>query len=184
MKLPKYISCHCPLNHIFHTTTDALCKLCYEYIRVFVKQIPTLAKGTTAFVSVSNTCLTARLEIAVFYVPLPTIENVEICWKRRKIGHYRAVQFSGREAVSISPKQSVVGSTPTGLTYKNRSSFQSAFAARSARLAEKSFFAFIFCPPQSSVSSANGFTPSKCACMYSSSAAVAAVQPFSVARWR
>ena len=82
-----------------------------------------MAKGTTAFVSVSNTCLTARLEIAVFYVPLPTIENVEICWKRRKIGHYRAVQFSEREAVSISPKQSVVGSTPTGLNPKTSNSF-------------------------------------------------------------
>ena len=70
-----------------------------------ILKIPALAKGTTAFVSVSNTCLTARLAIAVFYVPLPTIENVEICWKRRKIGHYRAVQFSEREAVSISPKQ-------------------------------------------------------------------------------
>ena len=102
-------------NHIFDITIDALLLLCYEYIRIFVKQIPTLAKGTIAFVSVSNTCLTARLAIAVFYVPLPTIENVEICWKRRKIAHYRAVQFSGREAVSISPKQSVVGSTPTGL---------------------------------------------------------------------
>ena len=91
--------------HISQITINALLLLCYDYIRIFVKQIPTLAKGTTAFVSVSNTCLTARLEIAVFYVPLPTIENVEICWKRRKIGHYRAVQFSGREAVSISPKQ-------------------------------------------------------------------------------
>ena len=66
-----------------------------------------MAKGTTAFVNVSNTCLTARLAIAVFYVPLPTIENVEICWKRRKIGHYRAVQFSEREAVSISPKKAL-----------------------------------------------------------------------------
>ena len=82
-----------------------------------------MAKGTTAFVSVSNTCLTARLAIAVFYVPLPTIENVEICWKRRKIGHYRAVQFSEREAVSISPKQSVVGSTPTGLITQINNSF-------------------------------------------------------------
>jgi hypothetical protein len=63
------------------------------------------------------------LEIAVFYVPLPTIENVEICWKRRKIGHYRAVQFSEREAVSISPKQSVVGSTPTGLNPQTSNSF-------------------------------------------------------------
>ena len=104
--------------YISQITINALLLLCYDYIRIFVKQIPTLAKGTTAFVSVSNTCLTARLEIAVFYVPLPTIENVEICWKRRKIGHYRAVQFSGREAVSISPKQSVVGLTPTGLITK------------------------------------------------------------------
>jgi hypothetical protein len=56
------------------------------------------------------------LEIAAFYVPLPTIENVEICWKRRKIGHYRAVQFSEREAVSISPKRQAVGSNPAGIT--------------------------------------------------------------------
>jgi len=56
------------------------------------------------------------LEIAVFYVPLPTIENVEICWKRRKIRHYRAVQFSEREAVSISPKRQAVGSNPAGIT--------------------------------------------------------------------
>ena len=62
-------------------------------------------RGTTAFVSVSNICLTARLKIAVFCLLLLTVSNVEICWKRRKIGHYRAVQFSEREAVSISPKQ-------------------------------------------------------------------------------
>ncbi len=111
--------------------------------------------GTTAFVSVSNTCLTARLEIAAFYVPLPTIENVEICWKRRKIGHYRAVQFSEREAVSISPKQSVVGSTPTGLITQINNFF--LVGARVCVLANvrrtsagKNFFAFYwksaFCP--------------------------------------
>lgn len=46
-----------------------------------------------------------------------------MCWKRRKIGHYRAVQFSEREAVSISPKQSVVGSTPIGLKPQTSNSF-------------------------------------------------------------
>ena len=91
--------------YISQITINALLLLCYDYIRIFVKQIPTLAKGTTAFVSVSNTCLTARLEIAVFCLLLLTVGNVEMCWKRRKIGHYRAVQFSGGEAVSISPKQ-------------------------------------------------------------------------------
>ena len=49
--------------------------------------------------------LTVRLAIAVFCLPLLTVSNVEMCWKRRKIGHYRAVQFSEREAASISPKQ-------------------------------------------------------------------------------
>ena len=120
-----------------------------------------MAKGTTAFVSVSNTCLTARLEIAVFYVPLPTIENVEICWKRRKIGHYRAVQFSGREAVSISPKQSVVGSTPTGLTVTLTilSSFAFLCVLANARRtsAGKNFFAIYwkpaFCPAAGAVGS-------------------------------
>ena len=105
-----------------------------------------MAKGTTAFVSVSNTCLTARLEIAVFYVPLPTIENVEICWKRRKIGHYRAVQFSEREAVSISPKQSVVGSTPTGLNPQTSNSFWLMFSRASCQTREGHRLERIFLP--------------------------------------
>ena len=105
-----------------------------------------MAKGTTAFVSVSNTCLTARLEIAVFYVPLPTIENVEICWKRRKIGHYRAVQFSEREAVSISPKQSVVGSTPTGLNPQTSNSFWLMFSRASCQTREEHRLERIFLP--------------------------------------
>ena len=119
-----------------------------------------MAKGTTAFVSVSNTCLTARLEIAVFYVPLPTIENVEICWKRRKIGHYRAVQFSEREAVSISPKQSVVDSTPTGLNPQTSNSFwlmlsRASCQTREEHRLERFFFArkFAFCPAAGAVGS-------------------------------
>ena len=105
-----------------------------------------MAKGTTAFVSVSNTCLTARLEIAVFYVPLPTIENVEICWKRRKIGHYRAVQSSGGEAVSISPKQSVVGSTPTGLNPQTSNSFWLMFSRACWQTCEEHRLERIFLP--------------------------------------
>ena len=104
-----------------------------------------MAKGTTAFVSVSNTCLTARLAIAVFYVPLPTIGNVEICWKRRKIGHYRAVQFSEREAVSISPKQSVVGSTPTGLNPQTSNSFWLMFSRASCQTRKEHRLERIFC---------------------------------------
>ena len=51
-----------------------------------------------------------------------------MCWKRRKIGHYRAVQFSEREAVSISPNQSVVGSTPIGLNPQTSNSLADALA--------------------------------------------------------
>ena len=119
-----------------------------------------MAKETTAFVSVSNTYLTVRLAIAVFYVPLPTIENVEICWKRRKIGHYRAVQFSEREAVSISPKQSVVGSTPTGLNPQTSNSFWLMFSRASCQTREEHrlerfFFArkFAFCAAAGAVGS-------------------------------
>ena len=82
-----------------------------------------------------------------FYVPLPTIENVEICWKRRKIGHYRAVQFSEREAVSISPKQSVVGSTPTGLNPQTSNSFWLMFSRASCQTREEHRLErFFFCP--------------------------------------
>ena len=105
-----------------------------------------MAKGTTAFVSVSNICLTARLEIAVFCLLLLTVSNVEICWKRRKIGHYWAVQFSEREAVSISPKQSAMGSTPTGLNPQTSNSFWLMFSRASCQTREEHRLERFFCP--------------------------------------
>ena len=117
-------------------------------------------RGTTAFVSVSNICLTARLKIAVFCLLLLTVSNVEICWKRRKIGHYRAVQFSEREAVSISPKQSAMGSTPTGLNPQTSNSFWLMFSRASCQTREEHrlerfFFArkFAFCAAAGAVGS-------------------------------
>jgi len=86
------------------------------------------------------------LAIAVFYVPLPTIENVEICWKRRKIGHYRAVQFSEREAVSISPKRQAVGSNPTGLNPQTSNSFWLMFSRASCQTREEHRLESFFLP--------------------------------------
>ena len=90
--------------------------------------------------------LTARLEIAVFCLLLLTVSNVEICWKRRKIGHYRAVQFSEREAVSISPKQSAMGSTPTGLNPQTSNSFWLMFSRASCQTREEHRLERVFLP--------------------------------------